>query len=166
MAGNAAANNIVSARIATDNLVIDSDGAFHFQGYTIVPKTLNMNSTWSVGAVLSGGTGDAPLNINHYHKVTFDNTNGTVTLGEVTNTQPSPFSVADTTWYKNKVSAIKTAVSDALGNGGWTDSSGATTVIQASLDTTNKVIKISSATARISYPGDANPTTVNIGLGN
>ena len=76
------------------------------------------------------------------------------------------FNMADTAWYAGRVSAFKQAVASALGSGGWTDASGASTVIQASLDTTNKVVKVYSATSRISYPGDNSPTTVSIGLGN
>jgi hypothetical protein len=76
------------------------------------------------------------------------------------------FNIADTKYYKDQVSAIKTAVSSALGSAAWNTSSNVSTSIYASLDTSNKVVKVTSAVAKITYPGDSSATSVNISIGN
>lgn len=127
---------------------------------------LTVDGTADVGNLMVNGLGF----FYHKHELSssINNSTGVVTIteGEITSENVSTsFNMAATTWYAGRVAAFKQAVASALGSAGWTDSSGASTVIQASLDTANKVVAIHSATARISYPGDSGPTTVSIGLG-
>ena len=129
-----------------------------FTGHTV--KISNVNSATFLGL------GD--LTLDHSHGITCSaDASGqvTITLGAAQSSNGSDsFNMAATTWYAGRVTAFKSAVSSALGNAKWNASGGVS--IYASLDTANKRVNVTSATASVTYPGDTSPTSVSIGLGN
>lgn len=129
-----------------------------FTGHTV--KITNVNSATFLGL------GD--LTLDHSHGITCSaDASGqvTITLGAAQSSNGSDsFNMAATTWYAGRVTAFKSAVSSALGNAKWNASGGVS--IYASLDTANKRVNVTSATASVTYPGDTSPTSVSIGLGN
>lgn len=105
---------------------------------------------------------------DHYHGITLTESNGTVTatIGAAQSSAGTDsFNMAATTWYAGQVTAFKSAVSSALGSAGWNGASGKSTQIYASFDGSTKKIKVNSAAATITYPGDQSSTSVSISIG-
>ena len=142
---------------------ITSVGGFTTNSGTFTGHTIKITS---VNSATFLGLGD--LTLDHSHGITCSaDASGqvTITLGAAQSSNGSDsFNMAATTWYAGRVTAFKSAVSTAMGNARWNASGGVS--IYASLDTANKRVAVTSATASITYPGDASPTSVNISLGN
>ena len=133
------------------NVTIDgqavAEGGFYGEVYV-------GNNVAVSGAVASFGTPTSSNGVISIPYSKLDGSTGTIN-----------FNIADTQFYQDSVSAIKSAVSTALGNAGW-NSSTYSTQIYATLDTTNKMLTINQAFANISYPGDQLPTQVSVSIGN
>jgi hypothetical protein len=69
------------------------------------------------------------------------------------------FNIADTEFYQDTVSAF----TDMLGDAGW--SGNKKLLINATLDTANKKLKVNSATAKVLFPGASSPTEYSISIG-
>lgn len=150
------ATNLYGTNLSASNLTVDS--------------RLGVWSTPSMGSASVDGSvfASSQLKLDHSHTVSAsaDSTGlVTITVGKAQTTNGTDsFNMAATTWYAGRVTAFKSAVSSALGNAKWNASGGVS--IYASLDTANKRVNVTSATASVTYPGDTSPTSVSIGLGN
>lgn len=170
-ARNISATNVSAATIVADSMYLPGeDGdivAVADQKWTIdkVVEILNNNNVIpSLKSRIDNAYWKAN---NHSHTLTVSES-GTVTIGKTTTVGGSGtnFNMADTTWYKNRVSAFIEAVRTGLASGSWggsgTPSIGYT--ISATASTREVILTPMSAVANFVFPGDTGATQVSIGL--
>ena len=158
-------NLIVDGMITANNLETAIAGISTLNTGDIVCGDLTSNGDFSCLSVdCSSGLVSAlylEVDGNYYerHTISIDNVAVAHFLGD----NDVNFS-GSAAGYAQAVADCKVAVAAALADAGW--SGNHQTVISATIDSTNQVLRINSAIANIMYPGESTATPVSISLGN
>lgn len=164
-----AATNISASTIVADSMYLPgTDGdiiAVADQKWTIDKVVEILNNNEVIPSLKKGIDNAKYLARNHTHAFTVSDS-GTVTLGKATTGSSTNFNMADTVWYKNRVSAFVQAVRSGLSAGSWGGTGSPAIPYRLTTNASSRTVKLTpiNAVANFVFPGDTGATQISVGL--
>ena len=138
--GRTTASTLKTASLQSDYIYIPVGGKLQVRDMFAEWAKLSMADVVSERYVLAGDSGNG-IDLTHYHAVTVDASTGNLTIGAPQSTQPDPFSIADTQYFKNAIAQAR-----AEGGGGIKYTSKSSTI---SIDSSSSVKTINLYTMMV-----------------
>ena len=170
-AANMATTNMSAATVVADNMFLPGeDGtliAVASQKWTIDKIVEILNNNDVIPSIKSAVNSVSYRASNHSHVFTISDS-GNVSLGSVTKVGGSNtnFNMADTIWYKNKVSAYIDSVRSGLSTGAWggIGSPSIPYIVDANASSKTVTLTPVNAYASFVFPDDTSATRIGISL--